>query len=255
MNAELHINEALSTAHSTSMRHSALLTAHQRCTQHCSLHINDALSTAHSTSTRHSALLTPHQRGTQHCSFHISEALSTAYSTSMRHSALSLHSLLHTRQPMSAIFSSIKVQKITHTPTSHTDYKLGISHALHSLSLHDRPCISAILSSNLSCSHTHLHAHQPALHTQYYPFHSHPLHTWYSWQNGTSFRDGVKDCCVFLLSLVGFWGFHGSLHTVCDFMITIARLYTESFPTTYFMFIITAIDRTMTSLCTHQPFL
>ena len=184
-----------------------------------------------------------HQWGTQHCSLHINEALSTAHSTAFDP---------HTRQPISAMFSSIKVQKITHTPTSHTDHKLGISHALHSLSLHDRPCISAILSSNLSCSHTHLHAHQPALHTQYYPFHSHPMHTWYSWQNGTSFRDGVKDCGV---SLVGFWGFHGSLRAVCDFMITIASLYTESFLTTYFMFIITAIDRTMTSLCTHQAFL
>ena len=160
MNVELH-----------TMRHSALLTSHQRHTQHCSLHINEALSTAHSTSTRHSALLTPHQQGTQHCSLHINEALSTAHFTAFDP---------HTRQPISAMFSSIKIQKITHTPKTHTDYKLGISHALHSLSLHDRPCISAILSSNISCSHTHLHVHQPTLHTQYYPFHSHPMHTWYS---------------------------------------------------------------------------
>ena len=188
------ISKALSTAHSTSLRHSALLTPHQRGTQHCSLHINEALSTAHSTSTRHSALLTPHQRGTQHCSLHINEALSTAHSTSTRHSALltphqrgTQHCSLHINEALSTAHftafhiqdnsyllcsAAIIVQKLTLTPTCHTDYRFGISHALHSLCIHDRPCISVILSSNLSCSHTHLRAHQHALHTQYYPFHS-----------------------------------------------------------------------------------
>ena len=131
------ISKALSTAHSTSLRHSALLTPHQRGTQHCSLHINEALSTAHSTSTRHSALLTPHQRGTQHCSLHINEALSTAHSTSTRHSALltphqrgtqhcSLHSLPHTRQLISAMFSSNNSSEIN--SHSNMPYRLQIRH-------------------------------------------------------------------------------------------------------------------------------